>query len=103
MTQVHQLYQLQQIDTEIREKKQRLSEVLKAQREPGELIATRRRAEAAAAELQKWQATHTDLNLELSSLNNKAKNSERRLYSGKVTNPKELADLQNGPGGKRGC
>lgn len=95
MTQVHQLYQLQQLDTEIRQKKQRLSEVLKAQREPGELIAMRRRAETAAADLQKWQTIHTDLNLELSSLNDKAKNSERRLYSGKVTNPKELADLQS--------
>jgi predicted nucleic acid-binding Zn-ribbon protein len=95
MTQIHQLYQLQQIDTEIREKKQRLGEVLKAQKGSKALLAARERAETAAAEHQSWQTKHQALNLELSSLNTKTKNSENRLYSGKVTNPKELSDLQN--------
>jgi predicted nucleic acid-binding Zn-ribbon protein len=34
------------------------------------------------------------MNLELSSLESKAKRSEQRLYSGSVKNPKELSDLQ---------
>lgn len=94
MGQVQQLYRLQQIDTEIREKKQRLGEVLRAQKEPEALLAARRQAETAAAELQQWQIRHKDLSLELSSLNNKARSSENRLYSGNVRNPKELEDLQ---------
>lgn len=94
MAQVQQLYRLQQIDTEIREKKQRLGEVLRAQKEPEALLAARRQAETAAAELQQWQIRHKDLGLELSSLNNKARSSENRLYSGNVRNPKELEDLQ---------
>ncbi len=94
MTQIHQLFQLQQLDTEIDEKKKRLGQVLQAQKEPPSLLAARQRAETAAAELQKWQAKHQDLTLEVSSVTTKAKNSENRLYSGKVTNPKELADLQ---------
>ena len=94
MTQIRQLYQLQKLDTEIDEKKKRLGEVLKAQNEPQALLAKRQRAETAAVELQKWQAQHSDLNLEIGSLNSKAKASEDRLYSGKVTNPKELAELQ---------
>lgn len=94
MAQVQQLYRLQQIDTEIREKKQRLGAVLRAQKEPDALLAARGRAEKAAAELQQWQISQKDLNLELSSLNNKAKSSENRLYSGNVRNPKELEDLQ---------
>ncbi len=94
MTQIHQLFQLQKLDTEIDEKKKRLGDVLKAQKEPQSLLMARQRAETAAAELQKWQARHQDLTLEVGSVTAKAKNSENRLYSGKVTNPKELADLQ---------
>ena len=94
MTQIHQLFQLQKLDTEIDEKKKRLGDVLKAQKEPQSLLMARQRAETAAAALQKWQAKHQDLTLEVSSVAAKAKNSENRLYSGKVTNPKELADLQ---------
>lgn len=91
---MHQLFQLQKLDTEIDEKKKRLGDVLKAQKEPDSLLKKRRRAETAEAELQKWQTKHQDLTLEVGSVTSKAKNSENRLYSGKVTNPKELSDLQ---------
>lgn len=95
MTQIHQLFQLQKLDTEIDDKKKRLGDVLKAQKEPPALVAARQRAETAAATLQKWQGKHQNLTLEVSSVATKAKNSENRLYSGKVTNTKELTDLQN--------
>ncbi|WP_420630114.1 zinc ribbon domain-containing protein [Candidatus Leptofilum sp.] len=91
---IHQLFQLQKLDTEIDEKKKRLGEVLKAQKEPESLLKKRHRAETAASELQTWQTKHQDLTLEVGSVSTKAKNSENRLYSGKVTNPKELSDLQ---------
>lgn len=94
MSQPQVLYNLQQIDTEIRTKKQRLGEVLKAQKEPASLVAMRERAKAAAEALHEAQARQKDLALELSSLNDKASREEKRLYSGQVTNPKELADLQ---------
>ncbi len=95
MSQVQQLYQLQQVDTEIREKKQRLGEVLRAQKKTQELLAARKRLETAVADLQTWQSKRQDLDLELQSLKNKAKSAERRLYSGNVKNPKELTDLQH--------
>ncbi len=95
MTQVHQLFQLQKLDTEIDDKKKRLGDVLKAQKEPPALVAVRQRAAAAAAELQKWQGKHQNLTLEVGSVSAKAKTSETRLYSGKVTNTKELTDLQH--------
>ena len=94
MTQIHQLYQLQKLDTQIDEKKKRLGAVLNAQKEPESLLTIRKRVEAANVELKKWQTQHKDLTLEVGSVNTKAKNSENRLYSGKVTNPKELKDLQ---------
>jgi len=94
MSQVQQLYQLQQIDTEIREKKQRLREVLRTQKETAVLLAMRKRMETAVAALQSWQEQQQTLNQELQRLRNKAKSAEQRLYSGNVKNPKELTDLQ---------
>lgn len=95
MSQVQNLYRLQQYDTEIAQKKRRLTEVLQLQRETKELLAARERFANASDEVSKWTTTQTDLNLELGSVNDKAKRSEKRLYSGQVTNPKELEDLQH--------
>jgi predicted nucleic acid-binding Zn-ribbon protein len=94
MSQAKVLYDLQQIDDQLRAGKQRLSEVLRAQKESDALSNARRRDATAAAKLQQWQTRHTDLRLELGSVNEKAKRSEERLYSGNVKNPKELNDLQ---------
>ncbi len=94
MSLVSQLYQLQQIDTEIRGKTLRLREVLQAQKGNKALQAAKGRMETAVSHLQSWQIKHKDLSLEFESLNSKIKSSENRLYSGKVTNTKELTDLQ---------
>jgi predicted nucleic acid-binding Zn-ribbon protein len=94
MTQIHQLYKLQETDVEIREKTKRLKEVMVAQQESKALLAARERVDPAVTNFNHWQGKHNDLSLELKSLRTKAKNSENRLYSGKVTNPKELNDLQ---------
>ncbi len=95
MSQVGQLYKLQQFDTEIQQKKKRLSEVIALQHETKELLAARQRAQIASEELHTWQTQLNDLELELGSLNSEAKRTNQRLYSGNVTNPKELEDLQN--------
>jgi uncharacterized protein len=95
MSQVQQLYQLQQIDTEIREKKQRLGEVLRAQKETEELLAAKQRLNTAVTDLQTWQTQKQDLDRELQNLKAKARSAEQRLYSGNVKNPKELTDLQH--------
>lgn len=95
MTQVHQLYKLQETDLEIREKKARLSEVLTILKGPAWLQKAEAQAQAAAAEYQALQSQHQALNLERQSLRTRIKSSENRLYSGKVHNPKELSDLQS--------
>ncbi|KAA3664509.1 MAG: hypothetical protein DWQ04_05335 [Chloroflexi bacterium] len=94
MSQVSQLYKLQLIDTEIREKTLRLREVLQAQKGNKALAAALGRMETAVSDLNSWQTKHKDLSLAFDGLNNKVKSSENRLYSGKVTNTKELTDLQ---------
>ncbi len=95
MSQAKVLYDLQQIDTEIRAKKQRLGEVLRLQKEPPALVAARASSAAAEAELQRWRARHQALTLEIGTVAEKASRSEDRLYSGVVKNPKELNDLQH--------
>ena len=90
MSQVEQLLHLQQIDDEIKSSKIRLSQVVRLQSESETLATARKRAEVTEAELHDQRGQQTDLNLELSSLNSKAKRSEDRLYSGLVKNPKEL-------------
>lgn len=94
MAQIRALYQLQQIDSEIKERKQRLGEVLRAQKETAELLAAQQRATQAAEARQSWQKQRRELEAELQSLNSKARRSEDRLYSGNVKNPKELSDLE---------
>lgn len=95
MSQARVLYDLQQLDTEIRAKKQRLGEVLRLQKEPATLVAAREHAAALDADLQKWQARHQALTTEIAALAEKAKRSNDRLYSGVVKNTKELTDLQH--------
>ena len=85
MSQGHLLYQLQQIDSEFQDKRQ----------ETEELLAARERAETAVSQLHTLQGQRQNLTLELDGINNKAKSSEQRLYSGNVKNPKELSDLQH--------
>ncbi|MCZ2115950.1 MAG: C4-type zinc ribbon domain-containing protein [Anaerolineae bacterium] len=94
MSQPRVLYDLQQIDTEIRAKKQRLGEVLRLQKEPADLVAARRRAGEIGADLRERRAQRENLVLEIAGLTDKARRSEERLYSGAVKNPKELTDLQ---------
>jgi predicted nucleic acid-binding Zn-ribbon protein len=95
MSQVDLLYRLQQAENEIGEDRERLAEVIRLQSESVELIRARNRAASAEAELHGLRARQNDLNLELDGLSDKAKRSEDRLYSGLVTNPKELEDLQH--------
>jgi len=95
MSQAQVLYDLQQIDSEIRAGKQRLGEVLRLQKEPAALVAARERAQIAAADWQQWQTKHKNLTLEIASVADKSKRSEDRLYSGAVKNTKELTDLQH--------
>jgi hypothetical protein len=95
MSQVDLLYRLQQIDDKIRESKKRLTEVVLLQKESSELINARHRTVIAGDELHNWGGQQTDLNLELTSLTDKAQREETRLYSGSVTNTKELTDIQH--------
>lgn len=95
MSQITLLQDLQAVDTEIQDKKERLAEVLALLQESAELKAARAAATAAATELRRSQARQHDLELQHQSLTDKRGRSQERLYSGSVKNAKELMDLQN--------
>lgn len=95
MSQIRLLYRLQELDNDIRTKKQRLGEVLRLQKENEVLKMARDSAAAAATERDKWQKQRRKLETEIADLERKSKVASDRLYSGAVKNPKELSDLQH--------
>lgn len=94
MNPLQQLYYLQEIDREIAGGKQRLREVLQAQKGNAALEQARAQHEQSSEALKEARARQKELEFELTQLTNKRKRSEDRLYSGKVINTKELEDLQ---------
>jgi predicted nucleic acid-binding Zn-ribbon protein len=103
MSDLHLLYDLQQIDSEIRARKKRLRDVLDAQKENPVLAAAQRQRETTAAALDDVRHQLQRLEVTLRQLNDNARRTEERMYSGKVSNPKELEDLaqQKGALGRR--
>ena len=89
-----ELYRLQQLDTERDAKERRLVEIEEALEDDRVLRETRHRLKRAEERVRTWQTRQRDLELEIESLSDKMSRSEKRLYGGKVTNPKELSDLQ---------
>lgn len=94
MTTAEILYQLQQIDDDVRAKEGRLAEVEAHLGESDELLAARTQLEQAEAKLYELEREQREQELELKTITSKLESEESRLYGGRVTNPKELAGLQ---------
>ena len=94
MSDVAALYRLQELELDILERAKRIK-AINAQLEDDEAL---REAEAkneeAQAALEAAAARVRDLELEIASAADKRQSAEARLYSGEVTNPKELQDMQ---------
>jgi predicted nucleic acid-binding Zn-ribbon protein len=95
MTKGADLYRLQCLDRERDERGRRLTEVEAALGESEALNQARRSLESVQALVKKRAVRQRDLELETQGVANKISRSEQRLYSGAVTNPKELTDLQS--------
>jgi predicted nucleic acid-binding Zn-ribbon protein len=94
MSQLQDLYRLQTIDTETEEATQRIQAIEAGLGESAGLLAARQKVAGLEVELTRWRTTQKDLELETRELTDKIGQDERRLYSGRVNNPKELAGLQ---------
>jgi predicted nucleic acid-binding Zn-ribbon protein len=89
------LYHLQSLDSQIDSIRDRLAEIdqLLAQNEA--VRAAQAALEAAEKSQRDWRTKLAELELEREKLKGDAETTEKRLYSGKVLNPRELTDLQD--------
>lgn len=94
MIRTERLYDLQQLDAEIETVSRRLKEIAASLGESTDLKRARKIAGDAQAHLAKCRAHMQNLDLEVNGLGQKIQIEEKELYSGRVTNPKELAGLQ---------
>jgi hypothetical protein len=94
MSIVQQLWDLQEIDLDHDGKQQRLQAILAQLGETPALRAARAAVHQIQTELPKLEALRRNLEMETQSLEAKVAAVEERLYSGRVTHPKELTDLQ---------
>jgi predicted nucleic acid-binding Zn-ribbon protein len=88
------LHAVQKVDAQIYVREQALKALDSGEALKAEAIALMKRDDAAKAELNKASAVLKDKELELKGVETKRATVHDKLYSGRVTNPKELGDLQ---------
>jgi len=91
---VYQLYQLQQLDSRIDAVNRRLREIAANLVETQALKTAKSEFSAAERVLNQTRTHAVNLDLEVKGLQQKITKHEKRLYSGSISNPKEAASLQ---------
>lgn len=95
MKHLQALYQLQMLEASLDKSKLRIDEIT-AQIEDDEAVrAAKDTYDAREKDYHQAEAALTDLELEIESLKKKIADNNQLLYSGKITNPKELQDREN--------
>lgn len=89
------LYKLQDIDLRILKIERRYQEIVAVLRDDAEIKTAKEALEAIQAGLPPQQTHYQELERQIQSVNEKKASTEQRLYSGEVTIPKELQDMQN--------
>ena len=102
MKRARALHQLQTVEADIDLKSRRLKEVETQLRNNDVVQAARSVVEKAEGRLKKAQAEARRLDLENQGLEGEIKAVEGQLYSGRITNPKELANLEDKLGHLKG-
>lgn len=88
------LYRLQQVDTQLDQVRQRLQEIEQALNEDEAVKAGQQAVQDAQTGLMSAQKELAFAEEEVKAQQDKLKENQDTLYGGKVTNPKELQDLQ---------
>jgi predicted nucleic acid-binding Zn-ribbon protein len=88
------LLRLQEIDLEFQTINQRLTEIENTLRDQSIVTNAEQHAEATSQVAREAKRTQTNLEFELNQVQSKLRNTEHKLYSGRVTNARELQDLQ---------
>jgi hypothetical protein len=95
MNQPQALYRLQLLESSLDDAKARLDEIDATLHNNEAIRDAQKTLKARASDHQRAHATVTDLELEIETLNNKQTEVNEMLYSGKLTNPKELQERQD--------
>lgn len=95
MNQAQALYHLQSFDHRISQIRTRLAAIDQLLGENTRVLAAEQTATSAEEAISPWRTRIKDLELEISSIVAKVNAVEQRLYGGKVSNPKELKDMQD--------
>ncbi|MEZ4768326.1 MAG: C4-type zinc ribbon domain-containing protein [Caldilineales bacterium] len=93
MSNVSDLWAVQQTDLAVEAIRRRLKELEHQRSEPAEITAARAAYTAANNELVHWRTTRRDLEIQARELSGKIEAAEKDLMSGRVRNPKELEGM----------
>ncbi len=88
------LFKLQQIDLTLRKNKSRLDEIQQLLANDASVKKAQKLLEKAENILKPLKVSLRDLELQVQSTKQKREASENRLYSGTVSNPKELQEIE---------
>lgn len=94
MTSIAELYALQEIDLELASDRASLEDVQSRLGDSEELEAAKAEADERDTALRAAEKHFKEQEFEADELRKKIEPVEQKLYTGRVTNPKELADLQ---------
>jgi predicted nucleic acid-binding Zn-ribbon protein len=95
METTRQLYQLQELDIEIDQKEQSLAQKNSQLGNRETLDTAREKLTSGQKHLDELKRRRRDTEGQLDDVLSKIKAEEQQLYGGKVTNPKELSNLQH--------
>jgi predicted nucleic acid-binding Zn-ribbon protein len=95
VSQTAALYQLQMLDSQIDVIRKRLAEIADLLGQDDVLRAAQSTLTNAEQAHARWHAQQGQLEAERMAVQEEAKATEERLYSGRVLNPRELTDLQD--------
>ena len=95
MSITRQLFKLQELDTEIEQKEQTLKRKQAQLGNRDTLNAAQNRLAAEQRKLDDLRHQHREAEAEVTDILDKIAEIEGQLYSGKITNPKELSGLQH--------
>lgn len=88
------LFRLQELEADIDDKTDRLKRVQAALRGSRELAEARKAVEVAEERLEKLEAEQRKREMDLKALEQEIEQKEQHLYSGRISNPKELEAYQ---------
>jgi predicted nucleic acid-binding Zn-ribbon protein len=94
MSRVSSLYRLQELDLQISRSHERIAEIDVLLADDEEVTTARADFESKEEQLAEARAANAKADHEVESQRAKIENTQKALYGGSVTNPKELEDLQ---------